>query len=85
MTPLLRSLCLGILQQEELHAALGGLAAASALVRAAALSALPSVPLLCEGGCPDEDDHAAAMLFMGCHDVAEGNVEAAANVWDMVG
>ncbi|MEW5303880.1 MAG: hypothetical protein WDW36_006533 [Sanguina aurantia] len=85
VTPLLRALCSGVLHTKELHAALGGLVAASALVRAAALAALPSVPLLCEGCCPDEDDHAAALLFIGCHDVAEGNVEAAANLWDMSG
>lgn len=70
MQPLLDSLCAGV-DEPELPAALGGLLAASAHVRSAALAALPSVPLLAAGGCP-ADAGIAAVLWLARFDASVG-------------
>ena len=68
--PLLAELCSG-LGDEELPAALAGLLADSALVRSAALAALPSQPSLEAGECP-ADDAVTAVLWLAQHDPSAG-------------
>ena len=67
---LLNSLCAGA-EADELPAAISGLLAASASVRAAALAALPSVPLLAAGKCP-ADAAVAAVLWLARFDASPG-------------
>jgi hypothetical protein len=67
---LLNSLCAGA-EADELPAAISGLLAASASVRAAALAALPSVPLLAAGDCP-ADAAVAAVLWLARFDASPG-------------
>lgn len=80
--PLLKQLHSGIMD-DELPVALEGLGYGSSQVRAAALAALPSCPMLAEGVCP-EDVGVAAALWVARHDVSEANAEAAARLWEMV-
>ena len=68
--PLLAELCSG-LSDEELPAALAGLLADSALVRSAALAALPSQPSLEAGECP-ADDAVTAVLWLAQNDPSTG-------------
>lgn len=70
MQPLLGDLCAGV-DGNELPAALGGLLAASAHVRAAALAALPSVPALAAGECP-QDGSIATVLWLARFDAHPG-------------
>ena len=70
MQLLLSSLCAGI-EADELPAAISGLLGASASVRAAALAALPSVPLLAAGECP-ADAAVAAVLWLARFDASPG-------------
>ena len=72
--PLLAELCSG-LSDEDLPAALAGLLADSALVRSAALAALPSQPSLEAGECP-ADDAVTAVLWLAQHDPSTGAFEA---------
>ncbi len=83
MVPLLRSLCGGT-DVEDLPAVLAGLAEGSALVRAAALAALPSVPCVAEG-CYPADIELIAPLHIAGHDVNEDNAAAAEAIWVQVG
>lgn len=78
--PLLRSLCAGVRDDGELHAALEGLLAATPFVRAAALAALPSAPAL-TGRQPLFHPDCLAILFIACHDATAANAEAAASIW----
>ncbi len=71
--PLLAELCSG-LSDEDLPAALAGLLADSALVRSAALAALPSQPSLEAGECP-ADDAVTAVLWLAQHDPSTGALE----------
>ncbi|GIL49256.1 hypothetical protein Vafri_5386 [Volvox africanus] len=83
--PLLRSLCAGCLE-EDLPAATSGLTHPAPHVRAAALAALPAVPLLAEGQMPSGDDGTVALLWMVHYDVAsEENAAAAAALWHSCG
>ncbi|GIL73837.1 hypothetical protein Vretimale_5312 [Volvox reticuliferus] len=83
--PLLRSLCGGCLE-EGLPAATSGLIHPAPHVRAAALAALPAVPLLAEGQLPPGDDVTVALLWLVRYDVAsEANADAAAALWDSCG
>ncbi|GFR52600.1 hypothetical protein Agub_g15197, partial [Astrephomene gubernaculifera] len=83
--PLLRSLCAGCLE-EDLPAATAGLTHPAPHVRAAALAALPAVPLLAEGLFPAGDDGTAALLWLARHDVAsEANAAAATALWEACG
>ncbi len=68
--PLLAELCSG-LSDEDLPAALAGLLADSALVRSAALAALPLQPSLEAGECP-ADDAVTALLWLAQHDPLTG-------------
>jgi len=68
--PLLGDLCAGV-DGNELPSALGGLLAASAHVRAAALAALPSVPALAAGECP-QDSGVTAVLCLARFDAHPG-------------
>ena len=67
---MLAELCSGV-SDEELPAALSGLLADSALVRAAALAALPSQPSLEAGRCPT-DDAVTAVLWLARNDPSSG-------------
>ena len=67
---MLVELCEGV-SNEELPAALSGLLADSAHVRAAALAALPSQPGLEAGQCP-ADDAVTAVLWLACNDPSSG-------------
>ena len=66
--PLLAELCSG-LSDAELPAALSGLLAATPLVRAATLAALPAQPSLEDGECPP-DEEIVAVLWLARHDPA---------------
>ena len=68
MQPLLAELSSG-LSDSELPAALSGLLAATPLVRAAALAALPAQPSLEDGECPT-DVEIVAVLWLAQHDPA---------------
>lgn len=80
VAPLLRALCSGVHDDDELNAALDGLLCASAFVRAAALTALPSVPTLAEGLPPRHPD-SIAVMFIACNDVSTSNADAAFQLW----
>ena len=67
--PLLRALCAGCLP-EQLPGAVVGVLAPHPLVRAEALRALPDVPALAEGLCPDDVEVVSA-LWVARHDVQE--------------
>lgn len=81
--PLLRSLCCGV-GEPELVAAVSGLLAGSAAVRASALSALPHVPTLAEG-LPPESGEVLAVMALARHDADEDNAAAAEALWTQVG
>lgn len=68
----------------EILAALEGLVMESALVRAAALKALPAAPVLASGNCP-EDDKISAILMIALHDPEDANKEAASDLWNLSG
>lgn len=68
--PLLTDLCSGC-AEADLPAALGGLLAAGAHVRAAALAALLSVPVLESGACPD-DPRMSTTLWLAKFDASPG-------------
>lgn len=57
-----------------------GLLAASGLVRAAALAALPNVPCIGER-CLPASEEVVAVLWLACHDPEEANAAAAAELW----
>lgn len=83
--PLLRSLCAGCLE-EDLPAATSGLTHPAPHVRAAALAALPSVPLLGEGALPASDASTTALLWLARNDTgSEDNCGAAAALWELCG
>ena len=65
---MLAELCSG-LSDAELPAALSGLLAATPLVRAATLAALPAQPSLEGGECPAEEE-IVAVLWLARHDPA---------------
>ena len=64
--PLLRSLCCGV-SEAEMPAAVSGLLAGSAAVRACALGGLVNVPTLAEGVAP-ESSGVTAVLALDRHD-----------------
>lgn len=68
--PLLTDLCSGC-EEGDLQPALGGLLAAGAHVRAAALAALPLVPVLESGTCPD-DPRVSTTLWLAKFDASPG-------------
>ncbi|DBB12167.1 TPA: hypothetical protein ACH3X3_006274 [Trebouxia sp. C0006] len=80
---LLSQVCSGV-GTEEVAAALQGLLAAAARVRAAAIVALLDVPVFAEGACPN-DDNIVVILWLACHDPFEDNAEAAADLWEYSG
>jgi hypothetical protein len=80
--PLLRSLCCGV-GEPELIAAVSGLLAGSAAVRASALSALPHVPTLAEG-LPPESGEVLAVMALARRDTDEDNAAAAEALWKQV-
>ncbi|GLC46160.1 hypothetical protein PLESTB_001196200 [Pleodorina starrii] len=86
IVPLLRSLCAGCLE-DDLPAATSGLTHPAPHVRAAALAALPCLPLLAEPGLlPPGDDATAALLWLARSDVgSEDNAAAAAALWEAAG
>ncbi|KAG2444413.1 hypothetical protein HXX76_001166 [Chlamydomonas incerta] len=85
LVPLLRSLCAGCLE-EDLPAATSGLTHPAPHVRAAALAALPSVPVLGEGALPAGDVATAALLWLARNDTgSEENCAAAAALWELCG
>lgn len=55
MQPLLKQLAVGAVEQADLLAAARGVAHPNAIVRGAALAALPAVPVLASGACPQGD------------------------------
>jgi hypothetical protein len=65
-------------------AAVSGLLAGSAAVRASALSALPHVPTLAEGLAPDSGE-VLAVMALARRDADEDNAAAAEAVWTQVG
>lgn len=73
--PLLCSLAAGSVDDDEVHAALGGITHAARHVRAAALHALPHVPCLAEGQAPEDDPHAACLLYIARYDPDEANAQ----------
>lgn len=77
--PLLHTLCTGV-TDDELPAAASGLLTGSALVRGAALSALPHVPTLAEGMSP-ADEQVIMMMYVACHDVSESLALSAHQLW----
>jgi hypothetical protein len=80
--PLLRSLCCGV-GEPELMAAVSGLLAGSAAVRASTLTALPHVPTLAEG-LPPESGKVLAVMALARHDADEDNAAAAEALWTQV-
>ncbi|KAK9857624.1 hypothetical protein WJX84_011127, partial [Apatococcus fuscideae] len=80
---LLERLCSGLLD-EELPAALQGLLAGSAQVRASALAALHAVPCLAAGACPASPD-SVVLLWMARCDVSEPNAVQAHIIWEQSG
>jgi hypothetical protein len=80
--PLLRSLCSGV-GEPELMAAVSGLLAGSAAVRASTLTALPHVPTLAEG-LPPESGEVLAVMALARHDADEDNAAAAEALWTQV-
>jgi hypothetical protein len=80
--PLLRSLCCGV-GEPELVAAVSGLLAGSAAVRASTLAALPHVPTLAEG-LPPESGEVLAVMALARHDADEDNAAAAEALWQQV-
>jgi hypothetical protein len=65
-------------------AAVSGLLAGSAAVRACALAALVNVPTLAEGLAP-ESSGVTAVLALARHDASEDNAAAAKAIWQQVG
>ncbi|KAK9866109.1 hypothetical protein WJX84_009505 [Apatococcus fuscideae] len=80
---LLERLCSGLLD-EELPAALQGLLAGSAQVRASALAALHAVPCLAAGACPTSSDSVVLLAMARC-DVSEPNAVQAHIIWEQSG
>lgn len=81
IVPLLKQLCSGT-TDEELPAAIAGAVAPQAHVRAAALAALPCVPLLGEGHPPPAVQQVAE-LYMARYDPAEDNQAPATALWQL--
>ena len=84
LPPLLASLCSGAASEEDLSAAIHGLVARHAHVRAAASAALPLTPRLGEG-LPPPGAQQLVEMYVARHDPHDPNVEPANTLWQSAG